>query len=70
VLIEIDRLILKTGRNPVELSSRTLRQAGLYHGNRARALRKLEEAGVIRVGRRGQGQSPLVTHLWRQLSDR
>lgn len=65
LLIEIDRLILKAGgRNPVSLSSKRLRAIGLNTGNRERALRRLEAAGVILVKRRGQGHSPWVFHTW------
>jgi hypothetical protein len=65
VLIELDRLILKAGgRNPVKLSSRRLREIGLTHHTRLKALRQLEKAGVIIVGRRGRGHSPWVLHSW------
>jgi hypothetical protein len=65
VLIELDRLILKAGgRNPIPLSSKRLRAIGLTEGNRMRALRQLEIAGVILVKRRGRGHSPWVFHAW------
>jgi hypothetical protein len=65
LLIEIDRLILKTGgHNPVALSSKRLRAIGLKENNRKRALRQLEIAGVILVKRRGRGHSPWVFHTW------
>ena len=65
VLIELDRLILKAGgQNPIKLSSARLRAAGLNSQLRARAIRQLEAAGVIKVGRRGQGRSPWVLHSW------
>jgi hypothetical protein len=65
VLIELDRLILTgRGRNPVKLSSARMTAAGLSRHARLRALRQLEKAGVVRVERRGQGQSPWVFHLW------
>ena len=65
VLIEIDRLILKAGgRNPIPLSSKRLRSIGLTSGTRARALRRLEAAGVIVIKRRGRGHGPWVFHTW------
>lgn len=65
VLIELDRLILKAGgQNPIKLSSARLRAAGLRSQLRTRAIRQLEAAGVIKVGRRGQGRSPYVLHSW------
>jgi hypothetical protein len=65
ILIELDRLILKAGgQNPIPLSSKRLRATGLTEGNRMRALRQLEIAGVILVKRRGRGHSPWVFHTW------
>ena len=65
LLIELDRLILKgRGSNPVKLSSARMNAAGLNRHSRLRALRQLEAAGVVRVERRGRGQSPWVTHRW------
>jgi len=65
VLIELDRLILKAGgQNPIKLSSARLRAVGLNSQLRARAIRQLEAAGVIVVGRRGKGRSPWVLHSW------
>jgi hypothetical protein len=65
LLVELDRLVLKArGRNPVLLWSSALRDLGVSHRTRARALRELEAAGVIKVEKRGPGLSPAVTHLW------
>jgi hypothetical protein len=65
VLIELDRLVLKNGgQNPVRLWSAALTKAGVTYQTRARALRQLTAAGVIRVEKRGRGLSPWVTHLW------
>ena len=65
ILIELDRLILKArGQNPVPLWSSRLRVAGVVEQTRARALRQLEMAGVIKIEKRGQGLSPWVTHFW------
>ena len=64
VLIEVDRIILKSGgRNPVKLSSARLRAIGVRAEARARALHQLEAAGVVSVAQRGRGLSPLITHL-------
>jgi hypothetical protein len=65
LLIELDRLILKSrGRNPVKLCSARMNAAGINRHARLRALRQLEEAGTVRVERRGKGRSPWVLHLW------
>jgi hypothetical protein len=70
VLLELDRLMLKAGnRNPVRLWSSRLRAVGVSKQMRARALRRLMAAGVIKVEQRGKGLSPWVTHLWYQLRD-
>jgi hypothetical protein len=65
ILIELDRLILKSGgRNPLRLSSARLNAVGIHSFRRLRALRLLEGAGVVKVERRGRGRSPWVTHSW------
>lgn len=64
VLIELDRLILTQHQNPVRFWSPRLRAAGLSAGTRARALRQLEAAEVIKVKLGKKGKSPLVHHLW------
>jgi hypothetical protein len=65
VLIELDRLVLKAGgKNPVRFWSSRLRTVGITKQTRARALRRLAAAGVVRVEQRGKGLSPWVTHLW------
>jgi hypothetical protein len=65
VLIELDRIILKSGgRNPVLFWSPRLRAIGLHYQARARALWHLERAGVIVIKRRGSGRSPWVFHTW------
>jgi hypothetical protein len=65
LLVELDRLVLKArGRNPVLLWSSALRDLGVTHNTRARALRELEAAGAVRIEKRGRGLSPMVTHLW------
>jgi hypothetical protein len=70
VLIELDRLILRRrGQNPVRFASTRLRKIGVKDNVRARALRQLVAAGVIRVASRGPGLSPWVTHLWYPLCD-
>jgi hypothetical protein len=64
VLIVLDHLILKgRGKNPVRLTHRALKAAGLSRFAVKRALRQLERAGVIAVEQR-PGQAPLVRHLW------
>ena len=65
LLVELDRLILAVGV-VIRSSSpaRGLRAAGLTRHARWRGLQQLEEAGVVRVERRGKGRSPWVLHLW------
>jgi hypothetical protein len=69
-LIELDRIILKhRGQNPVKFVSSRLRKIGLKGQTRARALRRLEETGVIEIEHRGRGLAPYVRHLWYPLQD-
>jgi hypothetical protein len=64
VLVELDRMILsQRGKNPVIFWSPRLRALGLTKHTRARALRQLEAAGVIKVVQRERGLGPWVTHL-------
>jgi hypothetical protein len=65
LLFELDRLILKgRGRNPIKLPGARMKAAGFTRHSRQLALQKLEAARVIRVERRGKGQTLWVTHLW------
>jgi hypothetical protein len=65
ILIELDRLILKSrGKNPIRLTNRNLKAAKVTNHTKARALRQLEAAGVIRVVARQRGKSPLIIHYW------
>ena len=65
VLVELDRAILRNrGRNPISLPSRNLKDAGINSSIKGRALKRLEDAGIIRIHNRGRGRCPLVTHLW------
>jgi hypothetical protein len=70
ILVELDRLILKGhGRNPVRLTNRNLRAAGISRHMKMRALRQLEAAGVIRIVESRPKQAPLVAHLWYPMQD-
>jgi hypothetical protein len=64
VLIELARLAFKLHQNPVPLSNATLRAAGVPRNTKARALQRLEKAGLIAVAWRGQ-KCPLVTVRWK-----
>jgi hypothetical protein len=67
ILIELDRLILKSGGcNPVRLASSRLQKYSISPMRKGRALRQLEKADVITVERRGY-RAPLVTHHWHPL---
>ena len=64
LLIELDRLILEArGRNPVRLTTKTLKASGLSEKIKRSGVDELEAAGVLTVERQ-RGRSPLVTHLW------
>jgi len=64
LLIVLDRLIFEGhGKNPVKLTHRWLKAAGLSRFAAMRALRLLESAGVVSVERR-RGRAPLVAHRW------
>src|SRR5262249_47090282 len=64
LLIVLDRLILEgRGRNPVKLTYRYRKAAGLSRYMTKRGLQQLEAASVISIERQ-PGQAPLVTHLW------
>ena len=63
ILIELDRLILKRGCNPVRLASHNLAKYGISRHAKRRALRSLREAGVISFEQRGN-EAPLVLHHW------
>jgi hypothetical protein len=70
VLFELDRIILRRrGQNPVRFDCPRLISAGMGRNTRARALRQLEAAGLVKVTSRGRGLSPWVTHLWYPLRD-
>jgi hypothetical protein len=68
VLFEIDHLIFKArGQNPVRLTNKNLRTIGMPRNTKARALRQLQDAGVIRIERRGK-EAVLVTLSWYPVS--
>ncbi len=64
VLAEIHHLRFKAldKTKPVALSNVALRELGFHHTDKERALKSLEEAGMIVVERR-KGRSPLVSIL-------
>ena len=64
VLVELARLRFKLHQNPVPLPNTALQTAGITRWAKNRALRKLEEAGMVSVSWRGQ-KSPLVTMRWK-----
>ena len=64
VLMELAYQAFKTHTNKVVLANETLGGAKVSRYAKARALRRLEAAGLILVDWRGAGQSPLVTLLW------
>jgi hypothetical protein len=67
ILLELDRLIFKSfGQNPVRLTNHTLKAVGMPRNSKWKALRQLEDAGVITVARDGR-KAPLITHLWHPL---
>jgi hypothetical protein len=60
VLVEIANQIYKTHQNPAPLPNTVLRAAGLSRKTKLRALRQLEEAGLVTVTWRGR-KCPLVS---------
>jgi hypothetical protein len=64
VLVELAYQAFKTHRNVVPLANAALRSVGVSRLAKLRALRQLEASGLVAVGRRGKGRSPLVTRLW------
>jgi hypothetical protein len=69
IILELDRLIYEQHTNPVLLHSPRLAKIGVKGQTRARALKRLEEAGAIRVNLRGLRKCPSVTLLWKQVRE-
>jgi Fe-S cluster biosynthesis and repair protein YggX len=68
ILIELDWLILTSkGQNPIRLTNERLYSIGMSRNAKRKALRQLENAGVIKVERHERG-IVLVTHLWFEIS--
>jgi hypothetical protein len=65
-VLELDRLVLNNyGRdNTVTLSNSRLQQLGVSRRSKYRALKLLEQCGLVAVVRKGK-ESPSVTVLWR-----
>jgi hypothetical protein len=63
VLVELAHQSFKTHRKQVPLTNVALRSVGINRCAKLRALRQLEEAGLVQVEWRGR-RSPLVTLLW------
>ena len=69
ILVEIDRLILKSrGRNPVRLTNHRMHQLGISRESKRYHLRRLEAAGVIKVQSEARKWT-LVTLLWFPVQD-
>jgi hypothetical protein len=67
ILLELDRLIFKSfGRNPVRLANHNLEAVGISRNAKSKALRQLQDAGVIKVDQQGR-EAAVVTHLWHPL---
>ena len=67
VLIELDRQIFKNHKNPIHLPNKNLEAVGMSRSTKKRALRQLQDAGVVIVEQQGH-EATLVTHLWHPLS--
>ena len=63
ILCVLYRLRVKTGRNPVILTSKTLRNFGLSRHQKFRALKLLEKTGHISV-ERVKGKNPQIMLNW------
>ena len=69
ILVEIDRLILKSrGRNPVRLTNHRMHQLGISRQSKRYYLRKLEAAGIIKVQSEVRKWT-VVTLLWFPVQD-
>jgi hypothetical protein len=67
VLLELDRLIFESyGCNPVRLTNQALEAVGMSRSTKLKALRQLEEVGVVTVVQDGH-EASIVTHLWHPL---
>jgi hypothetical protein len=63
VLIELDRQIFKTHKNPVRLPNKNLETIGMGRSTKRKALCKLQDAGVITIEQEGHG-AVIVMHHW------
>jgi len=69
ILVEIDRLILKSrGRNPVRLTNHRMHQLGISRESKRYYLRRLEMAGVVKVQSEARKWT-VVTLLWFPVQD-
>jgi hypothetical protein len=68
VLMELHHQSFKCdSANPVKLPNKNLKDVGIGHQSKMKALGALEKAGLIHIGRSGKS-SPLVTLLWRPIA--
>ena len=63
LLVALDQQIFKTHKNPVSLPNQVLKAIGMGRSTKQRALRRLEDAGVITVEQDGH-KATIVTHHW------
>lgn len=65
VLVELAYRAFRTHNAEVPLPNKgALKFAGVNHAAKGRALRRLEEVGLVKVDWRGGKRTPLVTVLW------
>ena len=71
VLIELDRQILKPRKNPIHLTNQNLEAVGMSRSTKKKALRQLQNAGVIICGttrtRSRPRHTPVVSSLPRSV---
>jgi DNA-binding transcriptional ArsR family regulator len=63
VLIELDQQIFITHKNPVRLANKNLGAVGMSRSTKQRALRQLQEAGIVTIEQEGHGAA-IVMHHW------
>jgi hypothetical protein len=64
VLLVLEHVVHHAHTNRVTLTNGLLEQYGISPQSKIRGLRQLAAAEVISVGKRGQFESPIVTHHW------
>lgn len=65
VLVWLRHRARLTSKSSVGVTNVTMAEYGISRYVKARALRQLEAAGLVAVGRKGSKKTPVVTLLWK-----